>query len=53
MSVSTLAGTVAQIAFVRASTGSSVTAGEVKPIYVRRPDAVVAREAATLDSPAP
>jgi tRNA threonylcarbamoyladenosine biosynthesis protein TsaB len=39
-----LAGIIGRMAVVRARAGQSVAPGGVQPLYVRRPDAVVARE---------
>jgi len=39
-----LAGAVGRLAAVRARTGGAIAPGDIRPLYVRRPDAVAARE---------
>jgi tRNA threonylcarbamoyladenosine biosynthesis protein TsaB len=44
-----LAGTIGLMAIARARHGRAMTAGDIQPLYVRRPDAEVARDAAGGD----
>jgi hypothetical protein len=40
-----LAGIIGRVAAIRAARGDSVTPAGVQPLYVRRPDAEIARDA--------
>ena len=42
-----LAGVIGQIAIARAAAGNTVVPAGVQPLYIRRPDAEIARDAAT------
>jgi hypothetical protein len=49
MAPTPLAGAVGRMAIARARLGEAVDPGEVRPIYVRRPDAEIDRERRSVD----